>query len=154
MSVIYEDKVHPEWVDYNEHMTDASYAYIFSVSVDKFMEKIGINKLFRESEKYSIYTLETHLVYFNETFENKPFSVRMQLLDYSDKLIHIFFTMEDETGELLATSEQMLMGVNMIKGRGAPFPKKIKKNIEAIAEADFQKNRPKEAGRMIGIKAK
>jgi len=154
MSVIYEDKVRPEWVDYNEHMTDASYAYVFSSSVDAFMEKIGINKHFRETEQYSIYTLETHLVYLNETLENNPFSVRMQLLDHSDKLIHIFFTMENEAGERLATSEQMLMGVDMTMGRGAPFPEKIKKSIETIAEADFQKEKPKEAGRMIGIKKK
>src|SRR5690625_4979811 len=118
MSGIYEDEVRPEWVDYNNHMTDASYAYVFSTSVDEFMNKIGIDEHFRETEKYSIFTLETHLVYLNEALENEPFTVRMQLLDHSDKLIHIFFTMENEDGERLATSEQMLLGVDMTENRG------------------------------------
>ncbi len=154
MSVIYKDNVHPEWVDYNEHMTDASYAHVFSISVDAFMDKIGIDEQFRETEKYSIYTLETHLVYLNEMLENQPFFVRMQLLDYSDKLIHIFFTMENEEGVRFATSEQMLMGVDMTKGKGAPLPDNIKQTIEVMAESDLQKEKPKEAGRIIGIKKK
>src|SRR5690625_7283652 len=99
MSVIYKDKVRPEWVDYNEHMTDASYAYVFSISVDEFMEKIGINKHFRETEKHSIYTLETNLVYLNEMLENKTFYVRIHLLDYRHTLILIYFSIDNEAGE-------------------------------------------------------
>jgi acyl-CoA thioester hydrolase len=135
-------------------MTDAAYAYVFSNAVNLFMDKIGIDEAFRKTEKYTIYTLETHLVYLNEALGNEAFSVRMQLLDHSDKLIHLFFTMENEEGERLATSEQMLLGVDMTEGRGKPFPKEIHQRIEKQAEVDFKKEKPKEAGRFIGIKKK
>src|SRR5699024_6701955 len=106
--------------DYNGHMNDASYAAVFSKAVDRLMDRIGIDETFRNEQQYSIYTLETHLVYLMETYEEVKLEVTVQILDYDQKRLHSFFVMKNEAGDRLATSEQMLMGMDMQEGRPAP----------------------------------
>lgn len=153
-SVLFTDTVHKDWVDYNGHMSDASYARVFAISVDRLMQKIGVNATFRKEHKYTFYTLETHICYLKETFEGRPIRVTYQLLDHDHKRLHVFFVLENEEGERLATSEQMVMGIDMQQSRSAPFPAPIMANIEAMAERDKHLPKPSEAGRVIGIRRK
>ncbi|WP_242142029.1 MULTISPECIES: thioesterase family protein [unclassified Bacillus cereus group] len=149
-----QKSVQKDWIDYNGHMTDAAYAVVFSMAVDQFMIELGINADFRNNQQYSIYTLETHLCYIAEAHEGQALQVKIQLLDYDPKRLHIFFTMENEQGELLATSEQMLMGMDMNKGRPAPFPPEIYTRIERLGKSHRSLQKPKQAGRTIGIRRK
>ncbi|PWA04991.1 3-hydroxyacyl-CoA dehydrogenase [Pueribacillus theae] len=135
-------------------MNDSEYARVFSIGVDRVMKTIGITDEFRENEQYTIYTLETHLCYLQETMEGNPLRITFQLLDHDEKRLHVFFVMEDKGGNRLATSEQMLMGIDLKERRPAPFPPVIMKKIKAIAEEDKKIERPKEAGRVIGIRRK
>ncbi|MFC7061987.1 thioesterase family protein [Halobacillus seohaensis] len=148
----YQDHVHSEWVDYNGHMNDAAYATVFSYAVDHFMDYIGLDEKSRESFAYTIFTLETHLCYLKEAHENEDIHVSFQLIDNDAKRLHIFFIMENEAGDLLATSEQMLMGINTVEGRPAPFPELITHVIEKLREAHEQLEMPKQVGRKIGIR--
>lgn len=150
--IILETEVLPEWVDYNGHMNDAEYARVFSIGVDRIMRMIGIDDEFREEEQYTIYTLETHLTYLNEVLEGVPIQLTFQLLDHDEKRLHAFFVLEDDEGNRLATSEQMLMGVSLETRRSASFPPVISKKITEIATVDKQLPKPDEAGRTIGIR--
>ena len=148
------EKVCQEWIDYNGHMTDSAYAKVFSIAVDQLMGNIGIDADFREKHQYSIYTLETHLCYFNEAYEGQELQVTIQLLDYDTKRMHVFFTMENDKGNRLATSEQMLMGMNMKEGRPSSFPTSIFSQIESLAESHRNLSKPVETGRIIAIRKK
>ncbi|MDM5200991.1 thioesterase family protein [Fictibacillus enclensis] len=146
--------VHSDWIDYNGHMNDSAYALVFSKAVDQFMDDLGIDPEFRETQQYSIYTLETHLVYLKEAHLNQELHISLQLLDYDTKRLHVFFTMEDEDGHRLATSEQMLMGMDMANGRAASFPPAIQSKIDTLGKDHQILLKPEEAGRRIGIRRK
>ncbi|WP_411954890.1 thioesterase family protein [Alkalibacillus sp. S2W] len=148
----YQDHVHSEWVDYNGHMNDAEYARMFSHAVDAFMDHIGLNKEVIEQEAYTIFTLETHLCYLKEAHENEPLSVEVQLMDYDAKRLHVLFSMINEQNELIATSEQMLMGIDQTTGKPAPFIEPVQANIQSIWREHEHLDKPKQAGRTIGIK--
>lgn len=150
--VLFEDHVHSEWVDYNGHLNDAEYARVFSIAVDRLMDKLGIDASFRDQHQYSIYTLETHLCYLAEIGEGEHFQVLVQILDADSKRIHAFFVMEDDEGTRLATSEQMLMGMDMNEGRPSPFPLPVDDAVKNLAEQDQDRATPDEAGRTIGIR--
>ncbi|GAB3048772.1 thioesterase family protein [Virgibacillus ainsalahensis] len=152
--VIINDKVRKEWIDYNGHMNDAEYVRVFSWGVDQFMKLIGISDKFREERNYTIYTLETHVCYLAELKLNEPIEVRMQFIDYDEKRAHVFFELYGEDGKRAATSEQMLMGMDQTTGRAAPFPQNILPNVKELAEAHTPTEKPKEVGRVIGIKKK
>ena len=148
-----EVSVAPEWVDYNGHMNDAEYARVFSLALEALMDAIGLDEAGRARHGYTIYTLETHLCYRREAHEGQPLSVEVTVLDRDAKRLHVFLTMHDSEGTLLATSEQMLMGIDSDAGRPAPFPEAVAGVIEtlpAAAKGDW----PELAGRRIGLPTK
>ena len=130
-----ETRVRPEWVDYNGHMNDAEYARVFSLAVDTLMERIALDAAGRERHRYTIYTLETHLCYRREAHAGQPLEVALTLLDRDAKRLHVFFELLDAEGNLLATSEQMLMGIDSNTGRSAPFPLPIKEAVATLPQA-------------------
>jgi len=146
-----ETRVRPEWVDYNGHMNDAEYARVFSLAVDSLMEHIVLDAAGRERHRYTIYTLETHLCYRREAHEGQPLKVALTLLDRDAKRLHVFFEMFDAEDNLLATSEQMLMGMNQESGRPAPFPAPVEAGIDALPRAE-RSAWPELAGRTVGIR--
>lgn len=154
MSFLYTDKVRADWVDYNGHMNDAEYARVFSLSVEAFMDFIGLDAAGREKHQYTIFTLETHLCYLLEASEGEALQVTAQLLDVDEKRMHLFFTLANKEGELVATSEQMLMGMDTTENRPASFPSPVQTVIDDIWANDETKETPKQAGRTIGIRRK
>ncbi|WP_010650430.1 thioesterase family protein [Oceanobacillus massiliensis] len=150
----YQTVVHQDWVDYNGHMNDAAYAKVFSLAVDAFMANIGLDEASRNYFSYTIFTLETHLCYLQEAHQNEQLDVTIQLLDVDSKRLHVIFTMKNEMNEAIATSEQMLMGINTDQERPAPFPAPVANSIEVMWDKDKQLKKPKQVGRTIGIKRK
>jgi acyl-CoA thioester hydrolase len=143
-------RVAPAWVDYNGHMNDAEYARVFSLAVDTLMERIGLDAEGRERQAYTLFTLETHLCYRREAHQGQALDVEALLLDRDAKRLHVFFIMRDEAGETLATSEQMLMGIDTDNRRPAPFPPVVHEAITALPHAE-PGNWPVAARRRIGI---
>lgn len=149
---LYQSDVPSDWVDYNGHMNDAAYAKMFSLAVDAFMDDIGLNAEARDKYAYSIYTIETHLCYLREAHEGEKLSVNVQLLDVDEKRLHVIFEMKNSDHTKIATSEQMLMGIDMRKGTPASFPPDTATIIEELWENDKSLEAPKQAGRRIGMK--
>ncbi|MFB9147347.1 thioesterase family protein [Halomonas alkalicola] len=148
---ILNTRVAPEWVDYNGHMNDAEYARVFSLAVEALMEHIGLDAEGRARHGYTLYTLETHLCYRREAHEGEPLSVALTLLDRDAKRLHVFFALNDAEGNLLATSEQMLMGMNQESGRPDAFPAPVAEAITALPQAETGAW-PELAGRTIAIR--
>ncbi|MDQ0351960.1 acyl-CoA thioester hydrolase [Alkalibacillus filiformis] len=150
----YEDHVHPDWVDYNGHMNDAEYAKVFSYAVDAFMGEIGLTQDVITKESYTIFTLETHLCYLKEAHEGERLSVTIQIIDHDAKRLHVLFSMFNEKQELIATSEQMLMGMDTNQGKPAPFIQNVQDKINTIWSKHEHLDQPKQVGRTIGIRKK
>ncbi|WP_164667795.1 thioesterase family protein [Virgibacillus doumboii] len=148
----YQSYVHRDWVDYNGHMNDAAYATVFSLAVDHLMDHIGLNAEARSHYAYTIFTLENHICYLQEAHQDEELSVSMQLLDADAKRLHVLFMMKNNENQLLATSEQMLMGMDTEDGRPAPFPERVASEVEAIWNGHKHLAQPEQAGRRIGIK--
>ncbi|MGC3872167.1 thioesterase family protein [Halomonas sp. GXIMD04776] len=147
---ILDTRVAPEWVDYNGHMNDAEYARVFSLALEALMDHIGLDEAGRAEHAYTIYTLETHLCYRREAHQDQALAVEISLLDRDAKRLHVFLEMQDQEGQCLATSEQMLMGMGSDSGRPEPFPAPVTEHIERLPHI-AQDAWPKLAGRRIGL---
>ncbi|MFB4168318.1 thioesterase family protein [Virgibacillus sp. JSM 102003] len=148
----YQDYVRTDWVDYNGHMNDSAYANVFSNAVDRFMDFIGLDEDGRTNLSYTIFTLETHLCYLKEAHQDEKLSVSIQLLDIDSKRAHVFFEMKNNNEALLATSEQMLMGMDTQQERPAPFPEQVATEIGKMWDKHKHLEPPKQVGRRICIK--
>ncbi|EHJ94525.1 thioesterase family protein [Vreelandella boliviensis] len=149
--IIYEAQVAPEWVDYNGHMNDAEYARVFSQACEALIDHIGLDAAGREHHGYTIYTLETHLCYRREAHQGQPLYVDLTLLDSDAKRLHVFFAMFDGEDNLIATSEQMLMGMKQSSGRPSPFPEAVTNRVAELPQAS-KEAWPELAGRTIGLR--
>lgn len=152
MTFAYKVHVHSEWVDYNGHMNDAAYAIVFSHAVDHLIDTIGLHAEARERLNYTIFTLENHICYLKEAHEKESLHVCVQLIDDDSKRLHVFFDMKNDQGDLLSTSEQMLMGMAKEEGIPSPFPESVTSEIAQLRNEHKGLEFPKQVGRKIGIR--
>jgi carnitine 3-dehydrogenase len=117
---LYRCRVAPDWVDYNDHMTESAYLLAFGWASDALFRYIGIDESYRAAGG-SFYTVESHIRYFHEASTGEPLRFTTQLLGHDRKRLHVFHSMFRGDGdELLSTNEQMLVHVDMAAGRSSP----------------------------------
>lgn len=149
--ILLETRVAPAWVDYNGHMNDAEYARVFSLAVDALMDRIGLGAEGRKQLGHTLYTLETHLCYRREVQQGEALQVSCVILDRDAKRLHTGFELQNTSGDCLATSEQMLMGIDVASGRPAAFPALVEQALVTLPGASANQW-PDYAGRRIGIR--
>jgi len=148
---LHRTAVRREWVDYNGHMSESCYLLVFGDSADAFFRFIGVDEAYRAAG-HSLYTVETHLHHRREVSEGEPVALTMQLLDHDRKRVHVFQEMRHgETGDLLATAEQLLVHVDMRAGRSAPLPEHLNERLDAIQHAHAALPAHNVVGKPMGI---
>jgi acyl-CoA thioester hydrolase len=141
-----------EWMDYNGHMSESCYLLAFGDSADAFFRFLGIDEAYRAAG-HSLYTSETHLHHRHEVALGEPLVLTLQLLDHDPRRLHVFHEMRHgETGDLLASAEQLLVHVDMEAGRSVDLPPELQERLDAIAAAHTDLPRPDVVGRPMGIR--
>lgn len=131
----YRGAVLPAWVDYNHHMTEAAYLTAFGWASDALFAYIGDDDEYR-SNGHSFYTVETHIAYLREAAEDTPLAITTRVLGVDRKRLLIYHEMFNaDTGDKLATTEQMLVHVDMNAGRSTVILPDVKAALDAIATA-------------------
>jgi acyl-CoA thioester hydrolase len=142
----------PEWMDYNDHMSESCYLLAFGDSADAFFRFLGIDEAYRAAG-HSLYTTETHLHHRHEVALGEPLEMTLQLLDHAARRLHIYHEMlQGDTGVLLASAEQLLVHVDMEAGRSSDLPSRLRERLDAIAVAHADLPRPDVVGRPMGIR--
>ena len=99
--------------------------------------------------------IEAHVTYDREVKEGDALRIATQILDHDAKRLHYIHLMYHATeGYLAATNELMLMNIDYATRRSAPWPEWAMTRIETIAGNNRALPRPRQAGRLIGIKRK
>ena len=150
---LYRTQVNPLWIDYNGHMTEASYLSAFGEASDQLFRYIGIDESYRkEGQGHSFYTVESHINYFKEVGSGEPLRFTTQVLGLDAKRLHIFHSMyHANTADLLATTEQMLLHVDMQASRAAPILPDVSNTLKAIWEVHKEMAVPEQVGRQMKL---
>lgn len=148
---LFSDTVRDEWIDYNGHMSESFYLYAMGEASDALFRYIGIDEAYRASG-FSFYTVETHINYYQEVAGGKPLRFTTQLLGLDNKRLHFFHHMyHGDSGELLATTEQMLLHVDMNTSSTAPIEPQVLTVLESIWQAHKDMPAPKQKGRVMAV---
>lgn len=151
---MYQCAVVAEWVDYNDHMTEAAYLTAFGWASDVLFQYIGINDTYRAAG-HSYYTIETHIVYEREAALDDKLRITTQVLDFDAKRLHFNHEMFNATtAQRLSTCEQMLMHVDSKIGKSAPISDSVATALTAIKQSHSRLASPPEVGRTMKIKHK
>ena len=142
-----------DWVDYNGHMSESCYLLVFGDNSDAFFRYIGIDESYRDQGGHSLYTAQTHIHYVKEVAQGEPLRLTLQLLDLDPRRIHMVHSMyHADSGDLLCTGEQMLVHVDMAKGRASAMPDLLYARLQAILQAHSTLPVPPQVGRPMGIR--
>ncbi|MFK5978290.1 MAG: thioesterase family protein [Rhizobiaceae bacterium] len=145
---IFQTTVAEDWIDYNGHMTEARYLHLMGEGSDEFLRQIGMDLAY-VATGFSYYSVETHIINKAEIKGGEPVAVEFQLLDWSEKKLHIFQRiLHGATGQELASGEQILLHVDMKANKVVAASDAILGRLKPIAEAQLELNWPEGAGRV------
>jgi len=145
-------RVEPGWIDYNGHLNMAYYNVLFDRAVDEVYELLGLGLGYVEASGHSTYTVEVHLCYLRELHAEDPVRVTFQLLDFDAKRLHYFEQLfHADEGWLSATSENMVLHVDMAAKKTATFPAEVAARLQGMKAAHAELPVPEAAGRRIAM---
>jgi acyl-CoA thioester hydrolase len=143
-------QVEPQWIDYNGHLNMAYYNVFFDRAADELLELLGMGQDYVQRQRHSIFVAEVHLRYLRELHAGDPVRVTLQLLDYDSKRLHGFQKLCHATEDWLsATSEAMLLHVNLESKKTAPFPDDVAERLATMKAAHAKLPLPEGVGRRI-----
>ena len=144
--------VRPEWIDYNGHLMDGYYAVAFSAVTDHFLERIGLGPAYPAATGYSVYTVESHLVYLREVRVGAELLYTTQLLGHDDRRIHLVHTMAVVGAERpAATNEIVLVHVRQEPVAVVPMPDAALARLASLAQAHAGHPPPPQVGRRMAL---
>ncbi len=148
-------RVEPAWIDYNGHLNMAYYNVLFDRAVDEVHELLGCGPDYMKRSGHSTFTVEVHVRYLRELHVGDPVRVTVQLLDFDLKRMHYFEQLfHAEEGWLSATSENMVLNVDMTAKKVAPFPDYIAARLAQMKAAHARLPAPDGVGRRIAMPGK
>ncbi|MHD0398710.1 thioesterase family protein [Staphylococcus simulans] len=150
----YEDKVHPSWIDHNQHLHDAQYFSIFSDAVVGFFAEMGFSIDYRQKHDTTIFNLEAHITFLKEMLLDETFTVEVHVYDYDKKRVHFFLKMFNQDQVPTATYEVIMMAVDNKQRRSSAFPEFVLDNIKIYYDEQGTFETPKQLGHAIGIPRK
>ncbi|MGO8960267.1 MAG: thioesterase family protein [Streptosporangiaceae bacterium] len=142
--------VRPEWVDYNDHLSEWAYLLVFGDNADALFRFIGIDEAYRATGR-SLYTAETHLRHLREVKVGQRLALTLTVLGHDAKRLHVLHEMRADGTGSVATAEQLLLHVDAAAGRVAPFGAKVADRLRQIAAAHARLGVPDYAGRCMRI---
>ena len=144
------DVVRPEWIDYNGHMNVAYYLLAFDGSADAFLDTVGLDEAYRQATGHTTFAAECHLTYRREMMSGDTMRITAQLIGFDQKRIHFFMSMyHAEQGFLAATSEWLILHVDLGQRRVAPMPRPILDRMAEVFSTHERLPRPPEVGRAV-----
>ncbi|MGO2005011.1 thioesterase family protein [Arthrobacter rhombi] len=120
----YSTAVLDEWIDYNGHLSEAYYVLVFGFATDAAMEALGMGPAYREATSNSLYTVEAHVRYLDETGLGAELEVTTTVAGSGAKKLHLAHTMR-VNGAVIATEEILGLHVNQETGKTLPFGQEI-----------------------------
>lgn len=141
----------PAWLDYNGHLNMAYYNVLFDKAVDHAFALIGSGPDYLKARNMSFFTAEAHVCYLRELKPDAQVNTSVQLLDHDTKRLHFYQEIRHVEGWVSATSETLLLHVDMSGPRAAEMPQDIFAKVSEMAEAHASLRRPERAGRSVQI---
>ncbi len=153
-TVIYSTEIKPKWLDYNNHMNVAYYVLVFDLAFEKLLLSLGLGEEGAKTTGISTMALESHITYNQEVSLGQDVEIRMQLVDYDHKRMHLYLEMyvNGGGGYLASTLEQISMCVDLDERRSASFPDEVMAKIQTLSQQQSHLERPGNIGRKIGIR--
>ena len=141
-------RVPAHWLDYNGHMTESRYLEAFAFATDGFMRMIGLDAE-AVAAGHSLFTAETHIRHLDEVSRDEDIRVETQVISAQGKKVHLFHRML-HGDRPLATSEHLLIHMDMNARASAEPPPAVRARLDHVAQTHASLPTPDGLGRHVG----
>src|SRR5580704_8802784 len=150
----FDTTVRAEWVDYNGHMSDFLYGYVFGDAMDALYRSVGIDDATRRKGRM-FYTAESHVKHLGEAKVGEDLYATTQILEVDDKRLHVFHRLYRRRDDaLIASGEQMHLHVDTTQPKAVAMDAALRAKLETLREAHTKLGAPAGAGKPVGGRAK
>lgn len=118
----YTTEVRPEWLDYNSHMHDASYAIALSEANEELFAVLGLSEEYRAATGASLYTVECHIRYLAEASLGQTLSARTLVVAADAKRVRLYTELQHSDGRAAATGEHLYLHVDTARSATTAIP--------------------------------
>jgi acyl-CoA thioester hydrolase len=125
--------INPKWIDYNGHLNMAYYHMLFDQALEEMAPIMGLGADYLSASNASAFTVEAHICYFREIKLTDSVQVTTRLIDFDEKRLRIYGELKHASeGWLAATSEFMILHVDMTTKSATPWPEIIFNKLKDI----------------------
>lgn len=145
---LYRGEVEAGWIDFNGHMRESQYLFVFAESTDALLRLIGVDAGY-VARGYSFFTAETHLFHKSEAKLGDSIWSDTQVIAADPKRLHLFHRLfTSKENRLLATGEHMLLHVDLAASKVRPVLNPVAGEMARLTAAHTTLPMPSEAGRV------
>ena len=130
----YREQVRQEWLDYNGHLNDASYAIVLTRAHELLLEHLGLSAAYRASHQASMFTVEMHLRYVAQVNDGQTLTASTVVTEADHTRLRLRSELYAD-GVLAATGECLYLHVDTAAGRTAPLPEDRRSAVDAMLAA-------------------
>jgi carnitine 3-dehydrogenase len=150
----FDTTVRAEWVDYNGHMSDFLYGYVFGDAMDALYRSVGIDDAARRGGRM-FYTVESHVKHLGEAKAGEDLYATTQILEVGAKRLHVFHRLYRRRDDvLIASGEQMHLHVDTTQPKAVAMDAGLRTKLETLRHAHAGFGVPPEAGKPVGSRVK
>ncbi len=144
--------VEPQWIDFNDHLNMAYYNVLFDRAADTAVDLIHCGEAYRRATDKTLMTAEAHVSYRRELKVGAVVRATFRLLDADEKRLHVYQELYHSEGWLSATSQSVLLHVDLNGPKVVPFPPEIQADVQAMLKQHLTLPRPKHIDRVMGLR--
>lgn len=125
-------------IDLNGHMNVAHYFNAHVAAVRDALAGVGVTEEYVAERRLGTFAAEHHLRYLGELKEGDVFTMRVQILDRSEKAIHLRSLLATAgSGAVASVLEVITVHVDLTTRRATPIPEDVTDRIDtAIRSVD------------------
>lgn len=144
--------IEAQWIDYNDHLNMAYYNVLFDRTGDFAVDILNVGEAYRRATNRTLMTAEAHVTYIRELKKDARVRGTFRLVDADRKRLHVYYELYHVDGWLAATSENMLLHVDLAGPKVTAFSDEAFEDIELMLRYHRSLPKPKYIGRLIGIR--
>jgi len=131
-------EVPEEYGDFNGHMNITGFLRLHDEAARPFMRAVGMDDVYLEEHRFSIFDLEHHLRYLDEVMVGATVAVRGRTIGRTDKVMHgQWYLLDLHRGRLANTFEFLTAHVSLETRRTTEFAPHVAALLdEEIAASD------------------
>ncbi|MEM7465417.1 MAG: thioesterase family protein [Pseudomonadota bacterium] len=148
---VYDAAVKDEWLDENGHMNVAYYMTALDDGSEVLFADPGIGWEYTRKKVGTVFVVSNKVDYLRELHAGQAFRVTSRLLDFNQKMLHVYFEILNAHENLCARAEVLYIHVSFSTRKSSAMPEAVMQRLKTIHEAHNKLPVPAGLGSGIGI---